>query len=64
MELNLEILADLSGWPMNKEVGDYLGELVEAPFMVFAWVVTRKVSRSDIRDRFGVDAYNLCGISL
>ena len=60
MELDLEILADLLGRPMNKEVGDYLGELLEAPFMVFARVVTWKVGRSDIRDRFGVDAYNLC----
>ena len=60
MELDLEILADLSGRPMNKGVGDYLREPLEAPFMVFAWVVARKVSRGDICDRFGVDAYNLC----
>lgn len=60
MELDLEILADLSERSMNKEDGYYLGELLEAPFMVFAWVVARKVSRGDIRDCFGVDAYNLC----
>ena len=60
MELDLEILADLSERPMNKEDVDYLGEPLEAPCMVFAWVVARKVSRSDIRYCFGVDAYNLC----
>ena len=60
MELDLEILVDLSGRLRDKEEGNYLGEFLEAPCMVFAWVVARKVSRSDICDRFGVDAYNLC----
>ena len=60
MELDLEILADLSGQAANKGVGNYLGEFFKAPFMVFAWVVARKVSRGDICDRFSVDAYNLC----
>ena len=59
MELDLEILAVLSERPMNQEVGDYLGEPLEAPCMIFAWVVAGKVSRSDIRDCFGVDAYYL-----
>ena len=60
MEVDLKVLADLSGQSKNIEIGDYFGELLEAPCMVFAWVVARKVSRGDIRDRFGVDAYNLC----
>ena len=60
MELDLEVLADLSGQSKKIEIGDYLGEFFEAPCMVFAWVVAWKVSRGDIRDRFGVDAYNLC----
>ena len=64
MELDLEFLAALSEWPMNKKCGDYLGEPVKAPFMVFAWVVARKISGGDIGDCFGVDAYNLCQISL
>ena len=41
------------------EVGDYLGEPLETPFMVFTGVVAWEVSRCDIRDRFGVDAYDL-----
>ena len=42
-------------------MGDkYLGELLEAPFMVFARVVAGKVGGCDIRNCLGIDANNLC----
>ena len=38
---------------------NYLGELLKAPFVDFAWMVAREVSGCDICDCFGVDAHYL-----
>ena len=62
MELDFKILTFLSvgGLSGGEKRGKYLRELLEAPFMVFAWVVAWEIRGCDIRDCFGVDAYYLC----
>ena len=60
MELDLEILADLSARAMRRGVSDYLGELLETPCVVFTRIVAGEVGGCDIRDGLGVDAYDLC----
>ena len=62
MESDLKVLVRLLKLVLRKRRGKYLGELLEAPFVIFTRVVTREVSGRDIRDRFGVDAYDLWGI--
>ena len=64
MELDFEILADLSARVSRRGMSDYLGELLEIPCVVFTRVVAWEVSGCDIRDGLGVDAYDLCWISL
>ena len=63
VELDFKILAGLSGRDNEKRKrkrGRYLGEFLEAPLVVLAWVVAREVGGRDIRDGFSVDAYDLC----
>ena len=47
-----------------EEEGKYLGEFLEAPFVVFAWIVAGEVCGCDICNCLAVDAYDLCRISL
>lgn len=64
MELDFEILLELTGGLVKRDEGSkHLGELLQAPFVVFARMVAGKVCGCDICDCFGVDAYNLCKIS-
>lgn len=41
-----------------------LGELLKAPFVVFARIVAGEVCGCDICNCFAVDAYELCRVSL
>ena len=59
IELNRKTLAYLLDASVEKWQVKYLGELFQIPFVIFAWVVAREVGGSDIRDCFGVDAYDL-----
>ena len=59
MEFNRKVLAYLLDASMGKWEVKYLGEFFQVPFMIFARVVAREVGGCDIRDCFGVDAYDL-----
>ena len=59
MEFNRQILAYLLDALVEKWEVKYLGEFLQVPFMIFARVVAREVGGRDIRDCFGVDAYDL-----
>lgn len=60
MESDLKILAGLSGRCSWKRKGPkYLGKSLEVPIVVFTWVVAGEISGGNIRDGFGVDAYDL-----
>ena len=59
MELNRKVLAYLLDTSVGKSEVKYLGEIFQVPFMIFAWIVAREVGGCDIRDCFGVDAYDL-----
>ena len=60
VELDFEVLVDLLGCTMWKGEGKYLRELLEAPLVVFAWMVAGEVGGRDICDCFGVYTYYLC----
>lgn len=60
VELDFKALVSLLGGAVWKGEGKYLRELLEAPFVVFAWMVAGEVCGCDICDCFGVDAYYLC----
>lgn len=64
IEFNRKILAYLLDVSVEKWGVKYLGEFLQIPFMIFARVVAREVGGCDIRDCFGVDAYDLWRISL
>lgn len=60
MESDFKVLAGLLGRCNGKRKGGkYLREPLEIPLVVFARVVAGEVSGCNIRDRFGVDAYDL-----
>lgn len=63
MELDFETLLDLLGGVVKKDGGSkHLGELLQAPFVVFARMVAGEVCGCDICNCFRVDAYNLLRI--
>lgn len=59
MELDFKVLAGLLEGAVRRRRSKYLGEFLEAPFVVFARVVAGEIGGCDIRDCFGVDAYYL-----
>ena len=59
MEFDRKFLPDLSDATVENWGCSYLGELLKAPFVIFAWVMAREVSGCDIRDCLGVDANDL-----
>ena len=64
MEFNCKILTYLLDALVEKWEVKYLGEFLQVPLMMFARVVAREVGGCDIRDCFGIDAYDLRKISI
>lgn len=64
VELDLRVLSHLLGGTARRGGGKYLGELLKAPFVVFARIVAGEVCGCDICNCFAVDAYELCRVSL
>lgn len=56
MELDFKILVGLLEMQCGEGEGNYFGELLEGPFVVFTRIVAGEIGRCDIRDCFGVDA--------